>query len=901
MSSDGIKQLDRKLGFWSVFSISLGAMMGSGIFVLPGLAAGIAGPRVYLCYLLAGLVTMPALLSKAELATAMPVAGGTYVYIDRALGPWMGTITGLGTWFSLSSKIAFAMVGLGAYLKLLTPFPPLMFAIGMLVLLVGVNIVGVGKASGLQIAVVVFCILALSVLFILGVPTADPSLADPAFPNGFSGIVAGTAFVFVSYAGVTKVASIAEEVRDPEKNLPAGMLGAQLAAMVIYVTITWVITANTDYRLLAEDITPIATTGQALLGHAGMLGFACVSVVALISMSNAGLLATSRAPFAMSRDRMLPDALAKISDRFGTPWVAIIATGVLLVMLILFLPVTKLAKLASGFKIFIFTMVNIAVIVLRESGARWYQPPFRSPFYPWTQIIGILGGAWLLYALGMFGSMGIVASFVLGTVWYMVYGRKRVDRRSVFHHLWDEQAVIRATEQAEYEEDSPEHAPNVIVPIFGGEPAPARLIHLGATFREKGQLEVLRLEEVPESMMLKSHLDSDPGGELLRAISEGVGELLDIEVVFHDLVTHNAKRALQEHAQKTKSSWIVMEWPTRRELRFLVRHPLAWWIDHAPCDLVIFMDKGGPDDGETRDDFRRILVLAEPGPYDSLLVHVADQLAASQLDAVVTLWDPLSIDADDDLVDQRTAYHEQLASMCASPCISRIEKGEDPYKMLEAISEDHDVLLLGAGPERPIHGLVFSSVEDRMAKAAKCSVLKIKAPRHQVHHRYESRREDTEEQMILTPYLQHAALRCGLPVTKKADVFRQVGELLVSAGVCDEGPPIVEALLQREQRQNTALSMGVAISAPSVENIQFTQVVVCTLPQLIDYQSPGRRKVDVLVMVLAPRRERQVQLWVLERMARMATRTDLLLRLRAAKTEEAMREVLLNTSSGEAY
>ena len=117
------KTLERSLGFWSVLSVSI-AMIGSGIFVLPGLAAGKSGPAVIIAYFLAGIIVLPAALSKAELATAIPATGGTYIYLDRSMGPFAGTVGGLGTWFALFFKSAFALVGLGAYLTIFFPTFP---------------------------------------------------------------------------------------------------------------------------------------------------------------------------------------------------------------------------------------------------------------------------------------------------------------------------------------------------------------------------------------------------------------------------------------------------------------------------------------------------------------------------------------------------------------------------------------------------------------------------------------------------------------------------------------------------------------------------------------------------------------------------------------------------------
>ena len=134
------RSLTRSLGLYAVLTISIGAMIGSGIFVLPGLAFKIAGPSVVLAFFLAGLVVLPAALSQSEMATAMPMAGGTYLYIDRAMGPLMGTIAGFGVWFSLVFKASFALVGLSAYLEFFVAHPERIVAAVLAVVLIIVSL-----------------------------------------------------------------------------------------------------------------------------------------------------------------------------------------------------------------------------------------------------------------------------------------------------------------------------------------------------------------------------------------------------------------------------------------------------------------------------------------------------------------------------------------------------------------------------------------------------------------------------------------------------------------------------------------------------------------------------------------------------------------------------------------
>ena len=897
MAKTVTKQLDRSLGLGGVFTLAVGAMLGSGIFVLPGLAAAIAGPWVCLSYLIAGLFVMPALLSKAELATAMPVAGGTYSYVERSMGPWMGTITGLGNWFTLSAKTAFALVGLGGYLTIFSDADPTTVSLVILGLMITLNILGASKAALLQTVIVFSCVAGLLFFVVTGSLSANVSLQDPPFPKGAMGVLGGAGFVFVSYAGVTKICSVAEEVKNPERNIPLAMFLAQGTVMVLYALVSWVITANVPYESMATDVAPMATAAKAIGGRAAEVGMAVLAIAALSSMCNAGVMASARDPYAMSRDRILPGLFSTIQPKFGTPIFAILLTGVLLISLVTFLPVVKLAKLASGFKIFIFCVVNLTVIILRETGVRWYKPTFKSPLYPWIQIAGIAGGVWLLAGLGMMAVFGVSLAVLFGTLWYFGYVRSRVDRKSLFQILWGEADTLQETERAEAEELASAGEPRVLVPVFGGEPAPSRLIQLAASFVERGKLEVCRLEEVPYQAQLGSFLTPDEEVLTLAARAAKIGDEAHVDVEFHDIVTHNAQHALQSHATATNADWIVMEWPTRSELHFIIRHPFSWWLNNPPCDLAIFLDRAGAFDGDTSDDFQKILVLAEPGPYDSLLVHVADCLAATQVDARVTLFWPISEDAGTAEVDQNRQYHDQLASLCASPCDSRIVRGPDVFSTIAGVSQEYDLLIMGAPEENTFKTLFRGSREHRAASVAQCSVLKLKAPRHQIHHRFDPRREDTQEQMILAPYVHHAVVGRRINVNKKADLFKLVGTMVRDGGASDDAEAITAGLFDRERQQNTALREGVAISAPTVETIRHTQLVVITLERAIDYQSSGRPMVDVVLLVLAPRADRQSQLWVLERLARMALRTPLLQQLRTADSDEAMRQVILSVMS----
>ncbi|MEN8234963.1 MAG: APC family permease, partial [Actinomycetota bacterium] len=359
--------LARSLGLYAVLTISIGAMIGSGIFVLPGLAFKIAGPSVVLAFSLAGVVVLPAALSKAEMATAMPQAGGTYLYIDRAMGPLLGTIAGFGVWFSLVFKASFALVGLSAYLEYFVPHPERPVAAALALILIGVNLLGVKQTAKFQMALVTIVVLVLLGFVATGMPTVEPAAFEPFLGHGIKGLLSATAVVFVSYAGVTKVASIAEEVRHPGRTIPAGMLVSIGFMMLLYPAIVAVIVGAAPHDELSHTETPVTLAAQQFLGDFGVALIAGIAVFALVSMANAGVIASARYPFAMARNSLAPPFLERIGTRSGVPVAGIAVTGALLLVLVLFVPLIELAKLASAFQLLVFALVNLALIAFREA------------------------------------------------------------------------------------------------------------------------------------------------------------------------------------------------------------------------------------------------------------------------------------------------------------------------------------------------------------------------------------------------------------------------------------------------------------------------------------------------------------------------------------------------------
>jgi amino acid transporter/mannitol/fructose-specific phosphotransferase system IIA component (Ntr-type) len=440
------QRLAKELTFFDVYVIGLGPMLSSGFFLLPGLAAAMTGSSVVLAYFLASLLAVPAALSIAELSTAMPRAGGTYYFLDRSLGPMVGTVAGLGTWLVLVLKSAFALVGMGAYLVLFIHLPIRTVAIVLTLVFALVNMVGARHTGGLQ-RLLVGTVLGFLVLFlgqglvgVLGRPPATDGGLEPFMPFGVEGLIATMGLVFISFAGPLKVASVAEEVRRPDRTIPAAIFLSLLTASFIYSAGVYVMAATIAPEIFHGDLTPFATAGTALFGWLPRpVALALVALPALAALSasaNAGLLAASRYPLAMARDKLVSPLFATVG-RFGTPTISIFATAAVMVFFITTFDVLTIAKLASAFLLLIFSVVNLAVIVMRESGLASYDPGFRAPLYPWVHLLGLLVPFLLIAEMGIMPIVFSIGLLAVCLVWYFHYARGRIERDGALYHWFD--------------------------------------------------------------------------------------------------------------------------------------------------------------------------------------------------------------------------------------------------------------------------------------------------------------------------------------------------------------------------------------------------------------------------------------------------------------------------------
>ncbi|MFW6383933.1 MAG: amino acid permease, partial [Halodesulfurarchaeum sp.] len=654
MSED---ELAKDLGLVSAMTIGIGTMVGAGIFVLPGVAANEAGPIVVLSFVAGGVIAMVNALSISELATAMPKAGGGYYYINRALGPLFGSIAGMGDWIGLAFASAFYSIGFGQYLVVFVSLPELWFLnqiqIGALiagVLFVGVNYIGAKETGGVQTVIVFLLLGILTVFAIAGFTKFDyATLAGQGglAPYGYGAILPGTALVFVSFLGYAKIATVGEELKNPGRNLPIALIGSVGIVTVLYAVIVSVMLGVVHWQDLSLDA-PVAqaarvafptsigpVTGVAAGATAAMtLG----ALLATASSANASILASARINFAMGRDKVVSDWLNEVHPQFATPYRSILVTGGLIVAFIVLLgrDIQILSKAASVLHLIVYALMNVALIVLRETEAPGYDPDFRVPLYP---IIPVLGA---IFSLGLVAFMdpveiALAAAFVAGAIlWFFLYARRHVSQAGVLDEFITNReetlpdGVVRAADAVA---PAGEEGPTIMVAVHNPETEGA-LIDLGASLaaQQNGRLLATHVVTVPDQTSLRAAAERTDGfkgtNESLLAAAETDAADYDIPIEKVRILSHRGIEEVFDAAREREVDTVVMGYGGTRFAGGRVEGTIDELAQDLPCDFLVL----------EAEDFRadEVLLPTAGGESSDLSAEVAQALREG-VGAAVTL------------------------------------------------------------------------------------------------------------------------------------------------------------------------------------------------------------------------------------------------------------------------
>jgi amino acid transporter/nucleotide-binding universal stress UspA family protein len=721
--SAGDEELAKDLGPLAALTIGVGTMIGAGIFVLPGDAISQAGSFAVISFVLGGAIALLTAFSASELGTAMPRSGGAYYYVNQALGPLFGSVAGWSNWLGLAFASAFYMVGFGEYVaNILASYlglsiyggialGPLTLTGVKLVALVGgalfvtVNYVGAKETGKLQNVIVVVLVAILTVFTAVGALRAEP--ANLPAGTGVGPMLTTTGLIFVSYLGFVQITSVAEEIKDPGRNLPRAVIGSVVIVTVIYALVLVVMSAAVEQGFIAglsDDRIAVVEVGRLLLGPLGAVALLIGGLLATASSANASILASSRINFAMGRDRIVTPEINEVHPRFGTPYRAIAITGGLILLFIVAAPIETLATLGSVLHLIIYGLLNIALVVMREADVEGYDPSYRVPLYPVTPILGSL----LSFALIVFIEPLVIAlggAVAVGAmIWYLAYARSRTtEAGALTEYVLSRREELPnpvASAATSVKPDGGEF--RVMVPLANPR-SESTLITLASAIAKQrgGTVDAVHIVTVPDQTSLEyaaDHLDDheEDYHAVLDAAREDA-ETYGVPIETHTIVSHQSFEGVFDAARRHHADLVVMGRgedahgsPGRVEGRI---DELAMDL---PCDFLVLDDRGFDPD--------RILVPTAGGPDSELSAELA-ALLRQEYGSEITL-----LNVDDDEAAGEAFLREWADQQGLDDVELRVESG-DVEAAIGRAAADHTTVVIGATERGLLSRLVRDSLD----------------------------------------------------------------------------------------------------------------------------------------------------------------------------------------------
>jgi APA family basic amino acid/polyamine antiporter len=431
-------ELARSLGLWTAAGIGIGAIIGTGIFVLIGVAAGLAGPSVILSFLVAGFVALLSGLSAAELSSFITEAGASYIYTTKAFGAFPGFIVGWMKSFDYIIGASAVSLGFAAYLAYFFGIPPenaTLVAIGTIwpLFLMLLNLKGMKEASGTNNLLVILKVSALVLFILVGgsfiLLHGDYSHYSPFFPNGVDGMLTGASIIFFAFIGFNTVAMVAEEVIDPGRNVHRAIILSFAVCTLLYIGVAIVAVGLVDWQTLGTSKAPLELALGIATDNPFILRFVAVSALfATTSVILSSLIGASRALFAMARQGVIPRPLARISPQ-GIPSATVLLSGgvISLIVLMTNADLTWLASIFNFGTLLTFFFINASLLRLRQTMPDANRR-FSVPFYPYTPVLGMLSCVALAFFLNINAILAGAGWITVGILAYVVNQRREKKR-----------------------------------------------------------------------------------------------------------------------------------------------------------------------------------------------------------------------------------------------------------------------------------------------------------------------------------------------------------------------------------------------------------------------------------------------------------------------------------------
>jgi len=741
-STPGEVTFARSLGLFDATMIGIGAMIGAGIFVLTGIAAGEAGPGALLAFALNGAVTLLTALSYAELASAYPKSGGGYSFILKAFPGPAGFASGWMLWFCYIIACALYALGFGSYFweffhAYFPAMAELIFRISgpkapvlMMTTLAGVvfiliNMRGTGVTGSVENIITMAKIIILGIFIAFGVkqifqiPGQAVANFTPFLPNGAGGVIIAMGLTFIAFEGYDLIATVAEEIKAPEKTIPRATLISLGVTVLIYLLILAVCIgaiqpeSGKSWQFLGQhQETAIARAAQAFMPAFGVALIIFGGLLSTISALNATILASSRVAFSMSRDKMLPLALSRIHKSRRTPHMAIGVTGVIVLIMALLFPIQVIGSAASVMFLLTFSLVNLSLIALRRKFPE-LKGGFRVPLYPVPPIVAIVLNMFLAVYQFQFDPRAwyiAIAWVIAGLFIYYFYFEKAaaIDMPQVLEVQQSKNATAQSSRIL-----VPLHNPDHVIP----------LINLAMSIAKANQSDivVLGVIDVPgnlpphEGMRFVHHKTP----LLKKAVEYGKQHGVEIQSAIR--IAHQVWDGILHAAETEKATMILMGWKGYTSTRDRIMGEVTdKVVRHAPCDLITVKLMGDRP-------MQRILITTAGGPHATLAAEYVGILSDT-MGCRVTCCYVVAPDADVNLREtanqwiQKTIHLTRLENRADA----RLLEGKRVATTLINVARDYDLVVLGASKEGLFSNVLFGEIPEKVARYAKTPVMIVR-------------------------------------------------------------------------------------------------------------------------------------------------------------------------------
>ena len=723
--------LVREMGLLNALSIGLGTMLGAGIFVLSGTAAQEAGPAASVAFIMAGLICLPIAMTVSELVTAMPQDGGSYYLISRTLGAAAATVLGAANWLGLTFATGFYLIGFAEYLAGFGPIPIWASELGAGLLFTFLNYRGAKLTGSIQTYIVAILVIILVGFAGLGVVNIEPELHENFAPYGWGAAFGTVGLIIVSFTGFEKVATVAEEIKDPVRNLPRAIIGSVVIATVVYGAVVYVLTGVLNEQQIVEFDPPMIEAAEQFMGNIGGLVIGIGALLATASSANAAILASSRINFAMGRDQILPSWFGKIHPRHLTPTHSIVVTGGLAIALALSGQAPLLAEISSALFMISYALLPLGLIVIQRAAPDWYQPSFRVPFSPWLPLLGGGAAVVVIGTLDRFSQLTGLGLAVISLLWYYVWARHHTTISGELGDWLQREHPLRSA-LGRTEAPGLDQRPTILVPVDGVETG-RRLVSL-ATALAQGQrgttVTVLKVVPVPYNLALVAgqqqiqrmtrHQQELDQTVLNRTFDDS--ERGDVEIQTQVQAARNVASAIVEIATyHSNPNLVLLGWHGPLTLKRIRTSIDKTVLNNVSGRVAVLQDKG-------LERVQRVLVAIAPNRHAPMALQLAHSLQQG-VGAGITIFHVITAETTDSQASELTISRFIDSEWPGDRDRVSLKLGRSPsvdQAIVAEAEQGYDMVIMGASERGFLERWLFSGISDRVADDAPCSVLLVR-------------------------------------------------------------------------------------------------------------------------------------------------------------------------------